>query len=126
MQILEAFDLTGSLRAAAELAGCSHHTVAWLVAERDAGGAPPRSSRPRLVDEFLPKVEEGVENSKGKIRGDVAHDKLLALGFTGSERSSRRAVAQVKRRYRLGNEEGLQDRSSRPYRSPNQTDPQVE
>ena len=28
MKILEAFDLTGSLRAAAELAGCSHHTVA--------------------------------------------------------------------------------------------------
>ena len=37
MEILEAFDLTGSLRAAAELAGCSHHTVARLVAERDAG-----------------------------------------------------------------------------------------
>ena len=33
MEILEAFDLTGSLRAAAELAGCSHHTVARLVAE---------------------------------------------------------------------------------------------
>ena len=41
MQILEAFDLTGSLRAAAELAGCSHHTVARLVAERDAGGTAP-------------------------------------------------------------------------------------
>jgi len=25
------------------------------------------------------------------------------MGFTGSERSSRRAVAQVKRQYRLGN-----------------------
>lgn len=28
MEILEAFDLTGSYRAAAELAGCDHHTVA--------------------------------------------------------------------------------------------------
>jgi molybdenum-dependent DNA-binding transcriptional regulator ModE len=28
MEILEAFDLTGSLCDAAELAGCSHHTVA--------------------------------------------------------------------------------------------------
>ena len=28
MNILEAYDLTGSLRDAAELAGCSHHTVA--------------------------------------------------------------------------------------------------
>ena len=39
--MLEAFDLTGSLRAAAELAGCSHHTVARVVAARDAGGVAP-------------------------------------------------------------------------------------
>ena len=32
MEILEAYDLTGSLRDAAELAGCSHHTVAQYVA----------------------------------------------------------------------------------------------
>ena len=63
MQILAAFDLTGSFRAAADLAGCSHHTVARVVAERDAGGAAPRERRPRLIDEFLPKIEEWVENS---------------------------------------------------------------
>jgi transposase len=104
MQILAAFDLTGSLRAAADLAGCSHHTVARLVAERDAGGdGPPRVRRPRLIDEFLPKVEEWVELSNGKIRADKAHDKLVAMGFTGSERSSRRTVAQIKKQYRLGN-----------------------
>ena len=104
MEILAAFDLVGSLRAAADLAGCSHHTVARLVAERDAGGDdPPRVCRPRLIDEFLPKVEEWVELSNGKIRADKAHDKLVAMGFTGSERSSRRAVAQVKKQYRLGN-----------------------
>ena len=92
MEILEAFDLTGSFHAAAGLAGCSHHTVARVVAERDAG-VPPRVRRPRLVDEFLPKIEEWVEQSNGKIRADVAHEKLLVMGFTGSERSSRRAVA---------------------------------
>jgi transposase len=103
MQILEAFDLTGSLRAAAELAGCSHHTVARLVAERAAaGGLSPRATRPALIDEFLPKVEEWVEKSHGKIRGDVAHEKLAAMGFTGSPRTSRRAVAEVKANYRLG------------------------
>ena len=32
----------------------------------------------------------------GKIRADVVHDKLLALGFTGSERTTRRAVAAVR------------------------------
>lgn len=31
MEILQTFDLTGSLRDAAELAGCSHHTVARHV-----------------------------------------------------------------------------------------------
>ncbi len=40
MEILEAFDLTGSLRDAGELAGCSHHTVAAYVARRDAGRLP--------------------------------------------------------------------------------------
>ena len=39
MEILEAYDLTGSFRDAAELAGCSHHTVAAHVAARDAGRA---------------------------------------------------------------------------------------
>ena len=34
MKILSAYDLTKSLRGAAELAGCSHHTVARLVRAR--------------------------------------------------------------------------------------------
>ena len=34
-----------------------------------------------------------MEKSKGKIRADAAHEKLLGMGFTGSERTSRRAVA---------------------------------
>ena len=68
MEILAAYDLTGSLRAAAELAGCSHHTVARLVAEQDAGGACPRAPRPRLTDEFLPKVEEWPSSGYGWAR----------------------------------------------------------
>ena len=32
MEILEAYDLTGSLRGAAQLAGCDHKTVAGLGA----------------------------------------------------------------------------------------------
>ena len=39
--------------------------------------------RPKLIDEFLPKLEEWVERSHGKIRADVAFDKLVALGFAG-------------------------------------------
>jgi hypothetical protein len=103
MNMLEAFDLTGSLRDAGELAGVSHHTVARYVAAREAGALSDRAAlRPQLIDEYLAKVEEWVERSAGKVRADVAHDKLVALGFTGSERTTRRAVAQVKANFRVG------------------------
>lgn len=103
MEILEAYDLTGSFRDAGVLAGCSHHTVADHVAARDAGRVTGRAAaRPQLIDEYLVKVEEWVDHSKGKIRADKAHVKLLALGYAGSERTTRRAVASVKRDYRSG------------------------
>ena len=97
---LDAFDLTGSLRDAGELAGVSHHTVARYDAVRDRGLAARGVTRPMLIDEFLPKVEEWIDRSNGKARADVAHDKLVAVGFTGSERTTRRAVAAVKKNYR--------------------------
>jgi len=105
MEILEAFDLTGSFRAASELAGCSHHTVEAYVARRDVGLLPSPSVpvvRVRLIDPFLPKLEEWVERSQGRIRGDVVFDKLGPLGFVGSERTVRRALAAVKVNYRAG------------------------
>ncbi len=101
--MLEAFDLTGSLRDAAELAGCSHHTVAKHVAARDAGRLTDQpAARVMLIDEFLPKLEEWMEHSKGKIRADIAHDKLVALGYEGSERTTRRAVAAVRAAFKAG------------------------
>ena len=67
------------------------------MAIRDAGGDPlVKAAKPRLIDVFMPKVEELVDRSKGKIRADVAHRKLAAMGYRGSERSTRRAVAEVK------------------------------
>ncbi len=102
MEILEAFDLTQSFRDAGELAGCSPNTVAHWVTARDAAtvGAPAR--RDQLIDPYLVKVEEWVEASKGKVRADVAHDKLVAMGYAGSERTTRRAVATAKLAYRDG------------------------
>lgn len=105
MEILEAFDLTGSLRDAAELAGCSHHTVGAWVARRDAGELPEPGQalrRPRIIDAYLDKIEEWVERSGAKVRADVVADKLAALGFVGSERTVRRAVAEAKAHYRVG------------------------
>jgi hypothetical protein len=37
-----------------------------------------------------------VERSHGKIRADVAHETLTAMGYVGPERTTRRAVAQLK------------------------------
>jgi len=61
-----------------------------------------RARRERGIDPFLVKVEEWVEKSRGKVRADKVHEKLVAMGYTGSERSTRRAVAQVKADYGRG------------------------
>ena len=104
VEILEAFDLTGSLRDAARLAGCSPMTVARYVRLREAGRLEPGryARRDRLVDPYLAKIEEWVDRSHGRVRADIVHDKLGALGFTGSDRTNRRAVAQAKRAYAAG------------------------
>ena len=68
MEILEAFDLTGSLRGAAELAGCDHKTVAHWVAQRDAGLVPKTErSRPAMQTDYVRKIDELVARSHGKL-----------------------------------------------------------
>src|SRR5690606_27499706 len=104
LEIFEAYDLTGSVWSAAQLAGCAAETVQRYVALRAAGGVPEqRVRRGRSIDPFLPKIEEKVERSKGRIRADVVHRDLVAMGFTGSERTTRRAVAAIKQSWRAGN-----------------------
>jgi hypothetical protein len=102
MEILEAYDLTGSLRGAAALAGCDDKTVARLVAARDAagGGLPVRVRRRPLVDAFAEKIDELVDRSHARVRADKAHGVLVAMGYEGSYRTTRRAVAKAKRRWR--------------------------
>jgi hypothetical protein len=103
MEILEAYDLTGSYRAAAELAGCDHHTVAHYVALREVGRAPERMRAERVADPFLAKIEEWVERSRGRVGAEVCHGKLVAMGYAGSERTTRRVVAEARRAWRAGN-----------------------
>ena len=96
--------LTGCAWSAAQLVECDPKTVARYVAKRDAGGDPhERERRPRLIDPFLAKVEELVERSEGKIRADKVHERLLVMGFVGDERTTRRAVAEIKAAWREGN-----------------------
>jgi len=103
MEILEAFDLTESYRSAAELTGADHKTVKRYVELRAAGRSrlePER--RPSVIDPHLQKIEEWVERSKAKIRADFVHRKLVACGYQGSERTTRRAVHLAKRAYENG------------------------
>jgi hypothetical protein len=103
MEILEAFDLTRCAWSAAQLVGCDPKTVAAYVAVRDAGADPlARPRRPRGIDPFLAKLEELVDRSAGKIRADVAHDRLVAMGYAGSDRTTRRVVAELKTAWQAG------------------------
>ena len=59
MEILEAYDLTGSFRAAAGLVGCDHKTVAYWVRQRDEAGGMPvvERARPAMEAVFAAKIE---------------------------------------------------------------------
>ncbi|CCW11057.1 Mobile element protein [Rhodococcus aetherivorans] len=103
MEILEAYDATGSAHSAAQLAGVDPKTVRRYVAARDAGmPVTGTARRPRIIDDYLPKIEEWVERSKGRVRADIVHERLVELGFDGTERTTRRAVAQAKTAWQAG------------------------
>lgn len=103
MEIYEAYDLTRCAWSAAQLAGCDPKTVQRYVAIRAAGGNPYQAApRAKLIDPFLAKIEEKVDLSKATVRADIVHSDLVAMGFTGSERTTRRAVAQIKAAWRAG------------------------
>jgi hypothetical protein len=77
----------------------------------EAGGLPVvERARPAMEAVFAAKIDELVDRSNGKIRADKAHGKLVALGYRGSPRTTRRWVAVSKRRWRQRN-----GRRTRPW-----------
>ncbi len=103
MEILEAFDATGVAHSAAPLCKADPKTVRRYARSRDLGRpvtAPV--PRPKLIDPFLDKIEEWVDRSEGKVRADVVHERLAVMEFGGNERTTRRAVAAAKARWRAG------------------------
>lgn len=105
MQVLEAYDLTKSFRAAGQLTGVDHHTVARAVAARAVGHelSDDQVVRSRIADAFADKIVEWIDRSNGRVRADVVHDKLRAMGYSGSERTTRRVVATLKTDYNQRN-----------------------
>lgn len=105
MEVLEAYDLTKSYRSAAQLTGVDHHTVARLVAARALGTelVEEPAVRSKVAEAFADKITEWIARSSGKVRADVVHDKLVAMGYAGSERTTRRVVAALKAAYERDN-----------------------
>jgi hypothetical protein len=101
MEVLEAFDLTKSFRAAAQLTGVDHHTVKRLVTARalDQELVVEPTIRSKVAEAFADKIAEWIERSNGKVRADVVHQKLVPMGYTGSERTTRSVVAALKSDY---------------------------
>ena len=65
MEILAAYDLTQSFRDAAELTGCSHHTVARYVRARDAGQLQTTlAQRSQVIDPFRKYIEGWVDSQQ--------------------------------------------------------------
>src|SRR5690349_14618460 len=103
MEIFEAYDLTETVWSAAVLSGHDPKTVKRYVQARDSGRNPfEREPRPKMIDSYLEKIEEWVEQSKATIRADVAHDRLTSMGYPGSPRSTRRAVNAAKTTWKSG------------------------
>ncbi|MFD6280985.1 hypothetical protein ACFWFI_36290 [Streptomyces sp. NPDC060209] len=103
MEILAAYDLTGTVWSAADLTRHDPKTVKRYVQARASGRNPyEREPRPKMIDTFLEKVEEWVEQSKAMIRADVVHEKLVTMGYQGSARSTRRAVNAAKAARKAG------------------------
>jgi len=101
MEVLEAYDLTKSYRSAGQLTGVDHHTVKRLVTARAIGaemGDQP-AVRSKVAEAFADKIIEWLDHSNNKVRADVVHDKLVAMGYAGSERTTRRVVAALKATY---------------------------
>jgi hypothetical protein len=114
-RIFEAYDATESIGSAAAIAGCDPKTVRRYVEARNAGRPLVGwSSRPRLTDAYLDKIEEWVDRSEGLIRADRVHARLAAMGFTGSERTTRRAVAEARARWSRGDRPGHRPWTAEP------------
>ena len=97
MDIINAYEETGSLRAAASLCGTTHKTVKRVLVRREGGQRPGRRRPvPGLAAAFTDLIFAKVKGTDGKITAKRLLPVVRAAGYTGSARTFRRAVAQQK------------------------------
>ena len=95
MEIVNAYELVGSYRGAAELCGTTHKTVKRILERRDVGEARRHvtETNTRSVQGL---IAERVRSSDGRISAKRLLPMAQAAGYTGSARNLRRAVAAAK------------------------------
>ncbi len=101
MEIFELYDLLKSVPQTAQLAGVDKRTVIRALQARAAGtNLEQTNERDRVTDPYIDKIAEWVDKSNAKIRADVVHEQLCDMGYTGSQRTTRRIVAKLKKSWR--------------------------
>jgi transposase len=102
LDIINAYEETGSLRAAAALCGTTHKTVKRVLERRAAGQRPGRRriAGPGLADGFTGLIFGKVQATDGRITAKRLLPLVRAAGYTGSARTLRRAVAVQKSRWK--------------------------
>jgi transposase len=103
LDIINAYEETGSMRAAAALCGTTHKTVKRVLERRAAGQRPGRRRRglvPTLADPFADLIFGKVKSTDGKITAKRLLPLARAAGYSGSARTLRRAVAVQKARWK--------------------------
>jgi transposase len=113
MDIVNAYAELGSYRAVAALYGTTHRTVKQIVERRErqvSEGAAERERRERKADTVQDLIRQRVAKTDGRISAKRLLPIAQAAGYTGSARSFRRAVAEVKQAY------GKRHRVYRPWR----------
>lgn len=98
VNIIDAYEQTGSYRSAAHICGTTDKTVKRTLERRRAGG--PWVRRPRVLrrntDTVVTVIAERVRDTDGHISAKRLLPAARAAGYTGSDRNFRRAVAKVK------------------------------
>ena len=102
LDIINAYEETGSYRAAAELCGTTHKTVKrtvekWRGGQDVTGGRDPVE---RNIDAFRDLVADRVDATRGRISAKRLLPDARAEGYVGSDRNFRRLVAEVKAEWR--------------------------
>ena len=102
MDIINAYEETGSMRAAASLCGTTHKTVKRVLDRRAAGQRPGRRRGPvpGLADAFTDLIFNKVKTTDGRITAKRLLPLARAAGYGGSGRTLRRAVAVEKGRWK--------------------------